>query len=100
MAYSELIKNFNRIRSYLCEFYVFGFRHRSEYVQKSSHSYNNERRHMENWLVDYMSFRQCELPLFLGGNKAEVHNIGEKIVFGSLEDAKKKIAVLVKYLHR
>lgn len=25
MAYKELIKNFNRIRSYMREFYVYGF---------------------------------------------------------------------------
>ena len=58
MAYSELIKNFNRIRAYLREFYVFGFRHRNEYAKKSSRSYDNERRRVESWLGDYMSFGQ------------------------------------------
>ena len=58
MAYSELIKNFSRIRVYLRSFYVYGFRHRSEFTQKSARSYDNERRRVESWLGDYMSFGQ------------------------------------------
>lgn len=58
MAYSELIKNFARIRSYMRDFYVYGFKSRNEYDQKSSRSYDNERRRMESWLGDYMAFRQ------------------------------------------
>ena len=58
MAYSELIKNFDRIRSYMRDFYVYGFKSRSEYSQKSARSYDNERRRIESWLGDYMSFRQ------------------------------------------
>ena len=58
MAYSELIKNFNRIRAYLRSFYVLGFQHRREFDQKSARSYDNERRRVESWLGDYMSFGQ------------------------------------------
>lgn len=58
MAYSELIKNFSRIRSYMRSFYVYGFRHRNEYDEKSTRGYDNERRRIESWLGDYMSFRQ------------------------------------------
>jgi len=58
MAYSELIKNFERIRDYMRQFYVYGFKSRTEYDQKSSRSYDNERRRIESWLGDYMSFRQ------------------------------------------
>ena len=60
MAYSELIKNFNRIRTYLRSFYVYGFRHRDEFTQKSARSYDNERRRVESWLGEYMSFGQDE----------------------------------------
>ena len=60
MAYSELIKNFSRIRAYLRSFYVHGFRHRDEYTAKSARSYDNERRRIESWLGDYMSFGQDE----------------------------------------
>lgn len=58
MAYSELIKDFKRIRTYLRSFYVYGFRHRDEFTQKSARSYDNERRRVESWLGEYMSFRQ------------------------------------------
>lgn len=58
MAYSELIKDFGRIRDYMREFYVYGFKNRSEYDAKSARSYDNERRRIESWLGDYMSFRQ------------------------------------------
>jgi len=58
MAYSELIKNFERIRDYMREFYVYGFKSREEYDAKSTRSYDNERRRIESWLGRYMSFRQ------------------------------------------
>ncbi len=55
-SYSELIKNFEKIRSYMREFYIYGFKSRDEYNQKSVRSYDDERRRMESWLGDYMSF--------------------------------------------
>ena len=58
MAYSELIKNFERIRDYMRQFYVYGFKSREEYKDKSSRSYDNERRRIESWLSEYMSFHQ------------------------------------------
>ena len=58
MAYNELIKNFNRIRDYMREFYVYGFKSREEYKRKSARSYDDERRRVESWLGDYMGFRQ------------------------------------------
>jgi len=58
MGYSELIKNFEKIRGYMREFYVYGFKSRDEYDRKSGRSYDNERRRIESWLGDYMSFRQ------------------------------------------
>ena len=58
MAYSELVKNFNRIRDYMREFYVYGFKSRDEFTKKSARSYDDERRRLESWLGDYMQFRQ------------------------------------------
>ena len=58
MAYSELIKSFNRIRTYMRSFYVYGFRRRDEFDQKSARGYDDERRHVESWLGDYMTFYQ------------------------------------------
>ena len=58
MAYSELIKSFEKIRGYMREFYVFGFKSREQYDRKSARSYDNERRRIESWLGDYVEFRQ------------------------------------------
>ena len=41
MAYKELIKDFNRIRSYMREFYVYGLKSREEYTEKSARSYDD-----------------------------------------------------------
>lgn len=56
MAYSELIKNFEKIRAYMREFYIYGFKSRNEYDRKSVRSYDDERRRVESWLGDYMRF--------------------------------------------
>ena len=58
MAYHELIKNFERIRDYMREFYLYGFKSREEYNKKSARSYDNERRRIESYLGDYMGFHQ------------------------------------------
>ncbi len=55
-AYSELIKNFEKIRAYMREFYVYGFKSREEYHLKSARSYDDERRRMESWLGEHMRF--------------------------------------------
>ncbi len=57
MAYNELIKDFERIREYMRQFYIYGFKRRDEYDSKSARSYDNERRRIESWLCEYMSFR-------------------------------------------
>jgi DNA-binding transcriptional ArsR family regulator len=58
MAYNERIKNFDRIREYMREFYVYGFKSREEFSQKSARSYDDEKRRIESWLGDYMRFSQ------------------------------------------
>jgi hypothetical protein len=58
MAYSELIKDVSRIRAYMREFFVYGFKSRDEVGIKSPRSYDNEKRRIESWLGGYMSFRQ------------------------------------------
>ena len=57
MAYSERIKDFERIRDYMRAFYVYGFKSRGAYDAKSARSYDNERRRIESWLGDFMAFR-------------------------------------------
>ena len=58
MAYHELIKNFERVRAYMREFYVYGFKRRTEYDAKSARSYDDERRRLESWLGEHMRFAQ------------------------------------------
>ena len=56
MAYNELIKNFEKIRAYMREFYVYGFKSREDYNKKSLRSYDDEKRRIESWLGEHMSF--------------------------------------------
>ena len=55
-SYSELIKNFEKIRAYMRDFYVYGFKSRDDSQKKSARSYDDERRRLESWLGDHMSF--------------------------------------------
>lgn len=77
MAYSELIKNFDNIRGYMRDFFVYGFKTREEYDKKSARSYDNERRRIQSYLGNLVSFRQTSsgknLFISLDGRKA-VHN--------------------------
>lgn len=56
MAYNELIKNFEKVRSYMRAFYVYGFMSRNDHDLKSARSYDDERRRIESWLGEYMRF--------------------------------------------
>jgi DNA-binding transcriptional ArsR family regulator len=56
--FSELIKKFDKIRDYMRDFYVYGFKSREGYDKKSLRSYDNEKRRIESYLSDYMSFRR------------------------------------------
>jgi DNA-binding transcriptional ArsR family regulator len=40
------------------QFFAYGFRSRDEFDAKSARSYDNEKRRIESWLGEYMSFRQ------------------------------------------
>ena len=58
--YSELIKRFDKIRDYMRDFYVYGFKSREDFAQKSLRTYDNEKRRIESYLGDLMSFHQDE----------------------------------------
>ena len=55
-GYSELVKSFERVRAYMRDFYVFGFKSREDYKRKSARAYDDERRRVESWLGEHMSF--------------------------------------------
>ena len=48
-VYSELIKNFEKIREYVRDFYIFGFHTRESFDAKSKRTYDNEKRRIESW---------------------------------------------------
>lgn len=52
--FQELIKNFDRIRDYMRQFYIYGFKVRADYNKKSARTYDNERRRIESWLSNYV----------------------------------------------
>ncbi len=52
--YKELIKQFDKIRSYVRDFYIYGFKTRSDFQEKSGRTYDNQRRRMESWFGDYI----------------------------------------------
>ncbi len=52
MAYSELVKRFDRVRDYMRDFLIFGYKTRGDFDQKSARTYDNERRRIESWLGD------------------------------------------------
>lgn len=58
--FNELIKNFDKVRNYIRDFYIYGFMVRSEYKHKSSRTYDNERRRIESWLIDFISWHHTE----------------------------------------
>ena len=51
--FQELIKNFDRIRDYMRQFYIYGFKVRNDFDSRSARTYDNERRRIESWLGDY-----------------------------------------------
>ncbi len=58
--FNELIKNFDKIRDYMRDFFVYGFKSREDFSKKSLRSYDNEKRRIESYLADFMSFYQDE----------------------------------------
>lgn len=54
--FKELVKNFSSVRSYMRDFYLYGFKCRNEFGHKSPRTYDNERRRLEIWLEDYVEW--------------------------------------------
>jgi len=71
--FSELIKNFEKIRDYMRDFFIYGFKTRNDFKQKSSRTYDNERRRIESYLGDYIKWDTSK---------------GSKRVFISLDSSK------------
>ncbi len=54
--FSELIKRFDKIRDYMRDFYVYGFKSRADFTRKSLRTYDNERRRAQSYLGDYLTW--------------------------------------------
>ena len=52
--FKELIKSFSKTREYVRDFFVYGFKTREDFTQKSARTYDNERRRLESWLSDFV----------------------------------------------
>ncbi|MCM1541301.1 MAG: WYL domain-containing protein [Blautia sp.] len=52
--FQELIKSFPKTREYVRDFFVYGFKTREEFRDKSPRTYDNERRRLESWLGNYV----------------------------------------------
>lgn len=52
--FNELIKHFNKVRTYVRDFYVYGFKSRMDYPKSGRRTYDNERRRIESWFADYI----------------------------------------------
>ena len=53
--FSELIKHLHRVRSYVRSFYLFDWRERADFDEKSSRTYDNERRRVESIFYEYVT---------------------------------------------
>ncbi|WP_296695120.1 helix-turn-helix transcriptional regulator [Ruminococcus sp.] len=55
-GFSELIKNFDKTREYVRDFFVYGCKVRSGFDKKSVRTYDDEKRRVESWMQDYMRY--------------------------------------------
>lgn len=55
-SFSELVKNFDKTRNYIRDFFIYGFKVRGDFEQKSLRTYDDEKRRVESWLGDYIKY--------------------------------------------
>lgn len=55
-GFSELIKNFDKTRDYVRDFFIYGCKIRSDFDRKSIRTYGDEKRRVESWMGDYMHY--------------------------------------------
>lgn len=57
VAYSELVKNLDNIRMVMRDFYVYGFKSKADFSDRSARSHDNDRRRIESWLLLTKDFK-------------------------------------------
>lgn len=55
-GFSELVKNFDKTRDYIRDFFIYGFKVRGDFEKKSLRTYDDEKRRVESWLGDCMKY--------------------------------------------
>ncbi len=55
-GFSELIKNFEKTRDYVRDFFIYGFKVRSDFDRKSARTYDDEKRRVESWLDGFLRY--------------------------------------------
>ena len=55
-GFSELIKNFDKTRDYVRDFFIYGCKLRSDFDRKSVRTYGDEKRRVESWMGDCMRY--------------------------------------------
>lgn len=55
-GFSELIKNFDKTRDYVRDFFIYGCKTRSDFSRKSSRTYDDEKRRVESWMGEFMRY--------------------------------------------
>lgn len=55
-GFSELIKNFEKTRDHVRDFFIYGFKVRNDFERKSARTYDDEKRRVESWLGDFLRY--------------------------------------------
>lgn len=55
-GFSELIKNFEKTRDYVRDFFIYGYKVRNDFSEKSSRTYDDEKRRVESWLGNILRY--------------------------------------------
>lgn len=75
--YRETVKNLEKVRSYVRDMYIYGFRTRRDFTAKSARTYDNERRRIESWLGRYIRWEHSSKgkSVFISVDSAQIkHN--------------------------
>ncbi|MBQ8966686.1 WYL domain-containing protein [Ruminococcus sp.] len=55
-GFSELIKNFDKTRDYVRDFFIYGYKVRGDFNKKSARTYDDEKRRVESWLGEHLVY--------------------------------------------
>ncbi len=74
--FNELIKHFNKVRTYVRDFYIYGFKSRMDYPESGRRTYDNERRRIESWFAGYIQYdydpgRKKSVAITLDSNRID-----------------------------